>query len=310
MRKTFIRTLSKYLLFILLFFLVDYGISFFLTDGLNKYYGLNSPAEVLLIGHSHTMLGLDKYKLEEGLHCNVAKYAIEGANVQDRLTMIKHFLHQNGDSVKLITYDVDAFFITGKGLSLNSYKLSYPFMDDPYINEYVKGATTSNYEYYIKKWIRTSRFTDLNLNGSLRGHLGFYSNIKIGVIDTVAYKNRIADNDYLKITFDKDLQDEFEEMLELVSSKNIKLVLLGIPTIGILNRTDPENYNKAMAMLEDYSKKYKNVYFINYNDEFENDYDLFYDPVHLNPKGNKAVTEKLIGDIKGLLYDGQSLANK
>lgn len=293
-----LKYIGKFSLFILLFFTVDFCISFFLADGLKKYYGLNTPSEILMVGHSHTMLGLDKYKIEESIHCKVAKYAIEGANVQDRLTMIKHFLHQNGDSVKIITYDVDAFFITGEGLSKNSYKLFYPFMDDPYIDEYLRMETKSCYEYLIKKWIRTSRFTDLNLNGSLRGHFGFYSNLKFGVIDTLAYKKKIYDNDFVKITFDKSLQQKFEEVLKLVSEKNIKLVLLVIPTIDILNRTEPEKYNKAISLLQEYSKKYKNVYFLNYNDELAKRHDLFFDPVHLNQKGNKVVSERLIKDLK------------
>lgn len=292
--------LLKYLLFVFLFFSVDSAISFFLTTGLNKYYGLNTPSKVLLIGHSHTMLGLDKLRMEEALKCHVAKYAIEGANIQDRLTMIKHFLYQNGDSVRLITFDVDAFFITGEGLSENSYKLFYPFMADPYIDEYLREETSQNFEYQIKKRIKTSRFTDLNLNGSLRGHLGFYSNIKVGIIDTVVYKERISENDFLKITFDKDLQDQFEEMLDLVTNRNIKLVLLQIPTIGILNRAEPEKYSRAIQMLENYAMLHKNVYYINYNIEFENNYELFYDPVHLNPRGNKLITERLIHDINQL----------
>jgi hypothetical protein len=288
----------KYLLFIVLFFLVDLGVSQFLKIGLYKYYGLNIPSKIVLIGHSHTMLGLDKQLIEKNLNCNVAKYAIEGANGVDRLAMLKHFLHQNGDSVKILVYDVDAYFLTSAGLSKNSYVLFYPFMDDPYIKEYIKSEVTNKFEFFIKNWIRTTRFTDLNLNGSLRGHLGFYSNLKIGIIDTIAYKNRIADNDYLKITFDKPLQEKFEEMLKLVSENNIKLILLGIPTVDILNRTDSESFNKAMNMLNDYSRKFKNVYFLNYNDEFAKRYELFYDPVHLNPKGNKVVTERLIQDLK------------
>ncbi|MCU0473450.1 MAG: SGNH/GDSL hydrolase family protein [Bacteroidales bacterium] len=291
----------RYIIFLFIFLLIDFCISEFLSSGLIKYYGLDKPSKVLLIGHSHTMLGLDKTLIEEEMHCNVSKYAMEGANVADRLAMIKHFLHQNGDSVKIITYDVDATFLTGMGLSINSYKLFYPFMDDPYIREYVKSEAKPEYDYYIKKWIRTSRFTDLNLNGSLRGHMRFYTNIKIGSIDTVAYKQRIAENDFVKITFDRNLQEEFEETLQLISERNVKMFLVLIPTIGILNRADPEKYSEAIKMIENYSKKYPNIYFINYNDEFEDQYDLFYDEIHLNPKGNKTITDKLVEDIKRIL---------
>lgn len=290
--------LSKYSIFILLIIIMDCGLSDFFTKGLIMYFGLDNPVKVLLVGHSHTVLGLDKETMEKQLHCKVAKYAIEGANAQIRHTMIQHFLHQNRDSLKLIVYDVDAFFLTGKGLSINEYELFYPLMDDPYIDEYIRTSTKDKLEYNIKKYIRTSRFTDLNINKSVRGCLGFYSNLKIGNIDTIAFKARIKRNDFLKITFDPDLKSEFEKTLALVSSQNIKLVLLVIPTIGLLNRAEPAKYKKAIEMLKNYSHQYKNVYFINYNDKFENDYDLFYDPIHLNPKGNKIVTQQLIDDFK------------
>jgi len=296
--KIGLKWLRKYILFILILFAVDYSISYFLTEGLKKYYGFNTQPEILLIGHSHTMLGLNKNMIEAGLHCKVAKYAIEGVNVLDRLTMVNHFLHQKGNSVKIITYDVDAFFLTRGGLSKNSYQLFYPFMDDKYINEYIKLENKNKYEYLVKKFIKTSRFTDLNLNGSLRGYLRFYSNIKIGVIDTVAYKKKIENNDFAKITFDSDLQAKFEETLKIIQNAHITLVLVLIPTIDILNRMEPEKYEKAISLLEEYSRNNKNVYFINYNVEYANQHELFYDPIHLNPKGSKVITERLIKDLR------------
>jgi len=293
-----LRYTLRFSIFFLILFFLDFCISYFLFNGLKKYYGLNIPSKILLIGHSHTMLGLDKKMMEDSLHYKVAKYALEGANVVDRLTMIKHFLHQNGDSVKLIIYDIDAFFITGKGLSINSYKRFYPFMDDPYINEYLKVESKSDFEYLFKKWIRTSRFSDLNVYGSLRGYLGFYSNIKYGAIDTAAYKKKIENNEFVKISFDKDLQSKFEDILNLTFNKKIKLVLIYIPTIGMLNRAEPEKFKQAMNLIQVYETKYPNVYFLDYNKDLQNNYDLFDDPVHLNFKGNKIVTVRLINDLK------------
>ena len=296
----------KFVLFIALFFIIDYAISAFLTTGLKKYYGLDKPAELALVGHSHTMLGLDKQAMEEALNIRIGKYAIEGANVMDRFTMIKHFVNSNGESLKAVTYDVDAWFITVEGLSLNSYVLFYPFLDDKDINEHVKkGAIESGDKvaltgYYVKKFIRTARFIDLNLNGSMRGWLGFYSNLKMGSLDVEAYKQRIAADDFQHTGFDEGYRKVFEEMLDYTAEHNIKLILLGIPTVGPLNRAEPEKYSQAMAMLQSYADRYDNVYFFDYNPEFEDQYDIFYDPVHLNPKGNELITKKVVEDLKQL----------
>ena len=296
-----LRFLAKCILFVFLFLLTDFGVSQFLTSGLYKYYGLLEPAEILLVGHSHTMLGLDEYSMEAQLKCNVAKYAIEGANAKDRLAMIRHFLHKNGDSVKLITYDVDPLFLTGLGIAVKSYSLFYPFLGDSYIEEYIKNEEQNKSEFFINKWFRTTRFNDLNLNGSLRGHLGFYSNIKIGSVDTAILKKRISNNDFVKISFDNDLKSAFEETLEFVSSQNIKMALLLLPTIDILNDVEYEKYQKAINLLEEYDNKYENIFLFNYNEDLSHEYDLFYDSVHLNSKGKKIVTDRVVSDIKKIL---------
>lgn len=296
-----IKRLGKISLFIFILFIVDLSLSYFLKTGLEEYYGINKPSEILMVGHSHTMLGLNKDRFEARLNCSVAKYAIEGANVQDRLIMIKHFLNQNGSSVKILTYDVDAFFLTSEGLSKNSYKLFYPFIEDKYISEYLKTETRNNFDFKLKKIIKTSRFSDLSLIGALRGYLGLYSNLKIGKIDTLNYQNRIKNGEFVKIAFDKGLKANFEETLEYVQNKDIILILILIPTIDILNKTEPEKYQKAVNLLEEYSIKYKNVFFFNYNSEYADQHDLFYDQVHLNPSGNKIITERLIKDIEEIV---------
>ena len=63
-----------------------------MNNGLNRYFGLDSHSEVLLIGHSHLMLAVDKVNFEAGIGHSVSKYCREGVNVSDRYEMIRQYL--------------------------------------------------------------------------------------------------------------------------------------------------------------------------------------------------------------------------
>ena len=301
MNNKFKSYLFKLSLFALLIILLDFAVSDFLLKGLLKFYGFNKKPEILLIGHSHTMLGIDNVLLENKLKKKVSKYAREGANCADRLLMIRQFMETNGDSVKIVTYDVDAYFLTSEGLSANSYKIFYPFMNNKKIYDFIEANCSSKVDFTINRFVKTARFNDLNIKNSILGYLQNYRNNKFSSVDTVILKKEVANGNFRKINFDKGLQKDFEATLEYLESKNCLTVLLFIPTISILNNSDSVNYNKAIAMLNQYSKEYKKVVFLNYNPKFSNKYMLFYDPIHLNPEGQKVVTETLIADIEQLL---------
>ena len=85
----------KFIAFILIFFILDFCISFFLLNGINKYYGLGENSEIGIVGHSHLMLGIDKESVEKELGVKVSKYTREGADVVDRKIMIQQLLHSN-----------------------------------------------------------------------------------------------------------------------------------------------------------------------------------------------------------------------
>ena len=120
---------SKIILFILLFFLADFLVAFALQKGMEKYYGLNKNSKILCIGHSHTVLGIDTKRMENELSTPVTKYAIAGANIVDRYSMIKHFIGLN-PTVKIVIYDVDTRLFDTEGLSSASYTLFLPLIFD------------------------------------------------------------------------------------------------------------------------------------------------------------------------------------
>ncbi len=292
--------LAKLAIFSLLFVVFDRLAAEFLVKGLERSYGLDMPAEVLCIGHSHTALGIDKNALERRLGVPVAKYARIGANLADRLAMIRQYLEKQPSSVKILVYDVDAHLFTGKGLSLHSYTLFYPFMDSPSADTYVRSCA-SFADYHIRHVLKLRRFDLETCNAALRGWLRVYANLKSGTVDVERLKKEIAAGQIRHISFDDDGIKCFEETLRFVLGKGIHVVLLYIPTIDLYNQVEPAQYVHAIRLLRDFSAQFNNVTFLDYNPLFAQRYQLFYDPVHLNPYGQQLVTEKLIHDLKLIL---------
>ena len=74
----------------------------FLLKGIDRFYGLKSDADVLMIGHSHLMLAVDKVALEESSGLKVAKYTREGVNMADSRVMAEQYFNtctaRTGDS--------------------------------------------------------------------------------------------------------------------------------------------------------------------------------------------------------------------
>jgi len=294
--KTFILYVS---FFLAVFFSMDFGLSKVLEKGISIFYGLNSPSQILLIGHSELMLATDKVKMERELGYKVAKYTREGVDVHDRLVMIKHYFSlPNSDSVKLVIYGVDQFLFTSGGLSSNSYKLFYPFMDNKIISEYIR-ANASTFDYWSHKIIRTSRYTDAFVNHAIRGYLRNWDNFKIGTVNIEAIETDPTAG--RRIRFDEDYIEAFEETLDFLQQKDVKVMLISTPAVDLLNNIEPQNYAEILSMFENYATQYDNVVFFDLNPEFSSDYSLFYDFIHLNRDGQKVVSEAIIRDVKSVL---------
>ncbi len=299
----FMLTLTKYLLFGTIFLAGDRLFSSLLARGIERCYGMDEPAEVLCIGHSHTALGIDGPGLSDHLGLRVAKFALNGANAADRLTMIKHSWETGHSNVKLIVYDVDAHTFTGQGLSLNSYALFYPFMDSPSAQAYVRQAAPF-WEYWMRRIVRLTRFDLDSCNASAKGWLRVDGNFKRGTVDLARLKSNIERGEIRPISFDPECIDYVEQTLDFIASKGIRCVLLYIPTVDVLNQVEPENYDKAIAMLRSYADRYDTVTFLDYNQLFAHRHELFYDPIHLNSEGRAVVTKQLAKDLATILGRG------
>lgn len=279
----------------MLFLLVDTSIGIILRSGLHKYYGIGTKSKIALIGHSHLMLGIDKLNLEKKLKQPISKYTSEGVNIADKKIMVQYLL-KNNSKTKTVIYGVDAWMFTGEGLSTNSYKLFLPFMDEKSVRQKVLEEAPVE-EYWQKLLFKSSRFSETSINSAIRGHLGNWSNFKFGKVDTAQLISNINNRNFRKINSTKENRRIFEETLKILGQRQVKVVLVYVPTIKYYNRAEPSKFNLELLYFRSLQKRFKNVVYLEYLKGWEDKYDYFFDPIHLNPEGQSAFTEAFSIDL-------------
>ena len=257
---------------------------------------------MLIVGHSHIMLATDKERMEKELGIKVSKYTREGVNVGDRKMMVKQYLDSPySDSLKVCLYGVDLCTFTGDGLSQNSFKLFYPFMDNKDISKYIHQQASFD-DYWLHKFVRTNRYNDDGLkNSSISGWLHEWKNRKTGQVDIEVYKKRLAAGDERHIQMNEELINAFCETIEMLNARGVKVILINTPTLDLLNNFEPEKYAMVMLWFNNYAKNNNMVEFWDFNPEFSSRHDLMYDRLHLNVKGQQIVTTAIIKRLKSKL---------
>lgn len=294
------KNIYRLIFFLLLFVVIDRGIGWILNKGLNHYWGLDQHSTVLLMGHSHLMLATDKLQLEKRIKQKVSKYCREGINAEDRYYAVKQILNSPySDSLKVVLYGVDQFIFNGKGLSNNSYKLFYPFIDDSSINSYIRKNSSAS-DYWQHKLICTTRYSDALLNSAIRGYRNDWNNYKNGHLDVEQLKVQISKGDERHICFDSTLKRYFENTLKMLTGRGIKVILINTPIAQPLNDYEPEKYHKIISYFKELATSPLIDYW-DFNPRYSTSYDLFFDAIHMNPKGQKVINEQIIDNYNSAI---------
>ncbi len=284
----------KCILAIIVFFLTDFTVSAFLKYGLDKGMGLNEHSQVLIVGHSHLMMGLDRQMMEKGLRCKVTKHTRAGVGIVERELMVQMFLSsQYADSLKVVVIGVDPYLFNDEGLSENSFTLFYPWMDNVHVGEYIYNATDFT-TYYAHKLFRTAGFSDDLIKQSVRGWKHDDRNYKTHVFTDTEFQSNKAKWDR-PIVMNSKAMKVLEEIITMCTNRNLHVILLQAPVLKSLTDLHRKDYSDILAYYQNLDADNSKVHFLNLSPSYENDNSLFFDPIHLNVCGQKKVTEDLIG---------------
>ena len=79
------------------------------------------------------------------------------------------------------------------------------------------------------------------------------------------------------------------------------MILLYVPTLDLYNAVEPVKFAGAIRRFESYAAADSGITFLNYNLELAGRHELFYDPIHMNPEGQRVVTDRLATDLAAIL---------
>jgi len=287
--------------FLILFAGLDYLFSSLALTGLEKYFGLDRPADILCIGHSHTVLGIDQPLLEKLTGKRVSVYAREGAGIRDRAVMLDQYFRRFPKSRPIILYDVNPRLFNATGLSENSYALFFPSLDEPEVAAYIRECHPGRSSLLFRKHIRLCRYNDVTLRFSLRGWFDNRENLKTNRITEEVIGRVIRDSIYSDIRPDQGCVAVFDRTLARCVRQGCTVVLLNIPNIDVI-RADTSLKNQVLRRFQQADSSRRQILYLDYTPAFSSRYELFSDPLHLNREGQRIFTEQLAKDLDSVYF--------
>lgn len=270
----------------------------FLEVGLNKYFGLGRPAEILFVGHSHTDSGVRTELVEGALNISASKYAMSGTNTLDRYTMVKQFFSSQQIPPALVVYDVDQNTFNAQLFEKDSFKLLYPFIDDKDIDEYITKRAGEK-KRMVLNCLKSLRYNTWLMNLSVRSHLGQIKKY-FNVLTENSSKSYDCSNE-VKLRIDSEAEEIFTKTIHFILSHGSKVLLLYVPIVDYIKLCDEDGNKSIIKKFLEITKKHpEQIFFADYNQKYQNYYGYFKDADHLNFDGSVTFTKDVVLKIKNI----------
>lgn len=300
--RSYFAVAARLCVFCVLLLIVDRAGDAVLQKGLQSYYGLGEACSIVCVGHSRTVLGIDACLLGQRLNRPVAKYAVPGVTIRDRLAMIRHFLATANAPTEVVLYDVSGYTFDDTGLSSNSFELFLPFLSEPEIGPYTAAACPSPLELALCRVMRLPRYNETTLALAARGLFNIRDNFKQNAVDLQAVTRRIETGRFQRLRVLPGGLDTFRETVELLAANDVRLALVYLPSIDLLNDVDRPAHDAVLDIFKHIADQHPHVVFLDYNRCFEHRHELFADGIHLNRHGQQIVTAQLADDLQAILH--------
>lgn len=300
-KNSMFRLLRNTVIGLIIFLALDRGLDAVLIYGVDRYFGLNTPEALVLVGHSHVVLGIDRVQLEREVGVPVSKYARAGAQLEDRILMAKHYASRNSKGPRAIVFGVDGHLFSSRGLSSSSHLLFYPHVEDSLIAAHVRAHSKHLSEYVLRRFVHLARYNDVLINAARRGLIGDWSSGVGGRFDPDRLALEAAQGQIRPIGIEASQIEKFEAFLEEAKANDWTVILTFVPTTAAWNALDPARFAQVLELLQSYGKHYTNVTFLDMRDRWSDKDELFADPIHLNANGQRKVTGDLAQRLAAIL---------
>jgi hypothetical protein len=238
--------------------------------------------------------GLNRSEVEHMTNLKVASYCQEGAAVDDRLAMVKHFFSKYGENVKTVIYEINPLLFSPQFTAENVYTRFYPYMDEKAIEIYISG-NSERLDYIIHKIVRTSRYESRLMISIIRGYIGKYNNVKNNQVNEEILESLVPLKNKTPIIMGEHEIGSFEETMGIISLNKAHIILLMMPMHYIKFQTfDSIGYNHLSDYFKGYCQTHPNVDYIDLNQsQMVKDTKYFSDPLHFNINGQKELSSMI-----------------
>ena len=296
--------IKRGLVLLILFFLFDFLFSLLIFNDLEKPFKLKKNPEILINGSSMSGSGFNTWEIEERTSKQIATYIREGVSVMDRHAMIKHYFQMYPEGIETVIYEVNPVLLSGMKTADNVYIHFLPFMDDSIIDQYIREKASPR-EYYIHKYIRTTRFDSRSFIGIIAGLFRVSGDVKTTSLDEGMLRPLMEEKGTEDIVINEDNRAVFEESMQLIEDHGARVILVMMPMHKVKLETYKEkDYKDLVAYYEEYSASREHISFLDMNrDSMIYDSGNFSDPLHFNASGSRHITNI----ISVYLTENQSL---
>lgn len=282
---------KKILIFLVLFFVVDYAVSALLLNGLNKYFGLHTQSDMFINGSSMSMSGFDKTNLENVLHKKISFYTRTGVSLQDRSAMLHHYFDSSSQKTDIAVFEVNPLLFSKKFTSANVYMLFLPFIDEPSMAEFIR-TNTDTKEFWVRKLIRCSRYNSDMIALAIKGYTGNYKNQKNITLDVNALQGMMKETNSVPVELNPQKIKLFQETIGLMQKHCNKIILVNMPIFTTKLKTfKTQEYRAYLNLVQQSADASKNIYFLDLSQPNIDDQAAYFsDPLHLNSSGQEQIT--------------------
>jgi hypothetical protein len=273
---------------------------------LKKLYTGSLNTEVLFVGNSRIQFHINPEIFTETTHLTSHNIGMKGGNIYQQIFTMEEYL-RHGTPPKLIFFEIGPRALDESTLRFKK-ELFKPFM---YYSDHTKNLF---YPEPHQKWLLGLKSLAFNnrVHSVLFHHLKTeapeeFVSIKGAHILKGTLKS--SKTNLFNLTFSEDIMNKIDTFLDLMESKNIKVVLFTAPYYKTVSFSE-RNKQDWLTFIELMVRKHEGVTHFNYIDDknFIDKTSLFIHDIHLNFEGASILSKVVATDL--MKYEKTIKTNK
>ena len=99
--------------------------------------------------------------------------------------------------------------------------------------------------------------------------------------------------------------EKFKLLIQSIKNeviRGIQVVLVYVPTISYYNQAEPGKFEQELNFFKKLNRDSPDVFYLEYLKGWDTRHAFFFDPIHLNPEGQQALTDSVLKDLNPLIH--------